>query len=140
MSTQKKPPQKTKIAGLVDHGGERKAEITGAVREVPSVDRGRFDLIPPHALLRLAQHFSAGAVKYGDRNWEKGLPLARFVDSLLRHVNSFMDNDTSEDHMAAILWNAAAYVHTEREIRAGRLPKELACSAPWFHSAPEDPK
>ena len=35
--------------------------------------KGRCDLLPPNALLRLARHFENGSKKYGDRNWEKGI-------------------------------------------------------------------
>jgi hypothetical protein len=106
------------------HGEPVKSFATGAVRS-ESTGKGRFDLIPPYALKRLAQHFENGAAKYQDRNWEKGLPLSRYVDSALRHFNAFMDGDRTEDHMAAIMWNTACYLHTEREILEGRLPGDL---------------
>lgn len=57
-----------------DHGGEKKEFRTGAVREVPK-GKGRFDLLPPYPLMRLAKHYENGATKYAERNWEKGLPL-----------------------------------------------------------------
>lgn len=41
-----------------------------------------------------------------------------------------MDNDRSEDHLAAIMWNIAGYIHTEKKILEGKLPKELY-DVPW---------
>ena len=97
---------------------------TGAVRS-ETAGKGRFDLIPPYALKRLAQHFENGAEKYADRNWERGLPLSRYIDSALRHLNAFMEGDRTEDHLSAVAWNIFCYLHTEREVQEGRLPLDL---------------
>ena len=97
---------------------------TGAARSV-CAGKGRYDLIPAYPMQRLAKHYENGAAKYADRNWEHGLPLSRFADSAERHLNAFKDNDRSEDHLSAILWNIAGYMWTEREIDAGRLPETL---------------
>lgn len=55
----------------------------------------------------------------------KGIALSHYQDSLLRHILAWAEGDTSEDHMGAILWNAAAMDWTEGEIAAGRLPAAL---------------
>lgn len=117
-----------------EEGGTRKVEVTGGVREVIP-GKGRFDLLPPYPILRLAQHYENGAKKYADRNWEKGLPLNRFYESGLRHYFQFMGGDRSEDHLAAILWNIAGYLHTEKKILDGELPKSL-WTVPWGPSIP----
>ncbi len=119
---------------VADDGAPNEAFDTGAVRS-QAEGKGRFDLLPAYAILRLAQHYENGARKYADRNWEKGLPLSRFVDSALRHTFAFMGGDRSEDHLSAILWNISGYIWTENEIRAGRLPETLR-NAPWSDSLP----
>lgn len=108
----------------VQDGGQREVFSTGGQRE-PATGKGRFDLLPPEALIRLAKHYAAGALKYADHNWEKGLPLSRFIDSAFRHLIQFMAGDRSEDHLAAVLWNIAGYVTIEQRIREGKLPAEL---------------
>lgn len=111
-------------------GTEKNQEFsTGAVRSM-TTGKGRFDLIPAYPLKRLAQHYENGAAKYADRNWEKGLPLSRYIDSAERHMNAFKDGDRSEDHLAAILWNVAGYMWTERQIETGALPDSLD-DVPW---------
>lgn len=97
------------------HGGERES----------AAGKGRFDLVPPIPLKRLAQHYENGAKKYAERNWEKGLVLGRFLDSALRHLNEYKDGDRSEDHLAAAAWNVFGFIHTEAMIRRGKLPPEL---------------
>jgi hypothetical protein len=106
--------------------GLRHEHATGALREPRGQGKGRFDLLPWVAITRLAKHYEAGANKYAERNWEKGLPLSSFVDSGIRHLTQWLAGDDGEDHLAAVLWNFAGLLWTEERIRAGRLPGELA--------------
>jgi len=108
----------------VKDSGERQEFETGSKRDTRD-GKGRFDLIPPYALTRLARHYENGAKKYGDRNWEKGQPLARYLDSMIRHAYKFLGGSREEDHLAAVAWNALAYIETENRINQGILPKEL---------------
>jgi hypothetical protein len=104
--------------------GEREHFATGANRDVRH-GKGRFDLISPIALARLAQLYEKGGKKYADRNWEQGIPLCRSLDSALRHINQFLEGRRDEDHLVAAVWNLFAVIHTEEMIRRGHLPPEL---------------
>ena len=97
--------------GLND-SGDRSVFGYGAQRD-RGEEKGRFDLLPASAIARLAKHFQAGAKKYADRNWEKGMPLHMFFDSGLRHVFQYLDGDTSEDHLVAATWNFICAMWTE---------------------------
>lgn len=105
--------------------GAREQWETGSRRDSRE-GKGRFDLISPVALRRLAQLYERGAAKYGDRNWERGQPLSRFLDSAERHLNDYLDGDRSEDHIIACAWNCFAFVHTEEMIKRGHLPGNLS--------------
>jgi hypothetical protein len=96
---------------------------TGATRSA-SAGRGRFDLVPYEAMLSLARRYEMGAINFGDRNWERGQPLSRLLSSMRRHAHQ-IGYDYSEDHVGAVLWNAAAFVTMVERMRAGILPKEL---------------
>lgn len=96
----------------IDDGGTRISYATGAVRE-PSTGKGRFDLITPFGLQRLAIWYELGAQKYSDRNWEKGIPISRCLDSAFRHLAKYMMGKTDEDHLAAAVWNILAMMHFE---------------------------
>lgn len=113
----------------VKDSGERQSFSTGAVRD-KSTGKGRFDLLPAYVLLRDAKHMENGAVKYGDRNWEQGIPLSRFLDSALRHIVYYMEGIRDEDHLAAARWNLAGLIWTEEMVRRGKLPAELH-DLPW---------
>jgi len=105
--------------------GERSEFATGAVRDAMS-GKGLPSLIPPAAIRRLAQRFEDGAAKYGRDNWQKGIPLSRYNDAIIRHTLAAAEGQTDEDHLGAVLWNAAAWIWTLDEIAAGRLPIELS--------------
>lgn len=104
--------------------GAREEFNTGSRRDT-RVGKGRYDLISPIFLRRLALHLENGARKYGERNWEKGQPLMRYLDSAMRHIQKYMMGHRDEDHMTAAAWNLQAFIHTEAMIANGKLGKEL---------------
>ena len=88
---------------LKDSGHRREFE-TGAMRDMQE-GKGRCDLLPACALIRLSKHYEAGANKYSARNWEKGIPISVMLDSGLRHIFKYLDGQTDEDHLVAAAWN-----------------------------------
>lgn len=57
------------------------------------------------AVLEYAIQLENGAIKYGPRNWQKGIPLDRYVDSGIRHYMKHLRGDDDERHDRAALWN-----------------------------------
>lgn len=115
--------------------GERVEFTTGMVRE-PNDGRGRYDLISPIMLKRLAILYERGAKKYtriddngkeisGDRNWEKGGSFSRFLNSAIRHTMQYLEGYRDEDHLIQAIWNLTSVVHLTEMIDRGELPKEL---------------
>lgn len=104
--------------------GNRQSFETGAVRDVPE-GKGRFDLLPYEPLLQWAQWTEGGAKKYGDRNWEKGIPLMRYLDSAFRHLTKLIAGQRDENHEAAVIWNVGSYIQTLKWIEEGVLPSTL---------------
>lgn len=104
--------------------GERDVFQTGARRDTQA-GKPRYDLIPPSALRRVAELYARGAEKYGDRNWQKGIPINRLYASLLRHIYQWAEGDNVEDHLAAVIFNAMAIMWTEEQIEEGNLPVDL---------------
>jgi len=105
---------------VVRDSGERQRFDTGAVRDTQE-GKPRYDLISPLALHRIAMLMMRGAVKYGDRNWEKGMPQDRLLASAMRHLYAWINKpDDGEDHLAAVCFNVMAIMHFEElgEIRS----------------------
>lgn len=108
----------------VQDSGKRQDFGTGSVRDT-NEGKPRYDLISPIANYYKAIHLANGAKKYGSRNWERGQPLSRYIESLERHLEKLKVGLDDEDHSSAIAWNIDAFVHTKFMIEAGELPKEL---------------
>lgn len=95
---------------VIKDSGKRQSFNTGAKRDLDD-DKPRYELIPVSALKRVALLYANGAKKYDADNWKKGMPYRRVYASLLRHAFAFGEHDTTEDHLAAIIFNAMAIVH-----------------------------
>lgn len=104
--------------------GKREQFETGAVRDAAE-DKPRIGLVSPFAMRRLGAWLTLGAKKYDERNWEKGMPFSRVIDSLMRHVAAFQAGETGEDHLAAIMCNAMFLMHYQDMIDIGVLPESL---------------
>ena len=72
-----------------------------------------------HAMLEVAHHFEEGAKKYGDNNWQKGIPVDRYIDSTVRHYLKWLDGWTDEPHDRATLWNLMCCIWTIEHIEEG---------------------
>lgn len=104
--------------------GERKVFNTGAQRDV-SEGKGRYDLISPIAIKRLAIVMEKGAKKYNSRNWELGMPLGKMIDSAKRHIDQFLEGYRDEDHLGQAMFNIMGAIHIEEMVKRDLLPKEL---------------
>lgn len=105
--------------------GERQVFNTGAQRDIQQVEKGRYDLISPIALKRIAIVLAKGACKYSDRNWEKGMPMSRYIDSALRHLSQYIEGKRDEDHLGQAFWNLHSALHMEEQIIRKNLSYEL---------------
>lgn len=56
-------------------------------------------------ILDVSKHFEEGCNKYGERNWEKGIPAHCYIDSAIRHYLKFKRGDVDENHARACVWN-----------------------------------
>lgn len=104
---------------------EPEREFNSGAKRQAAAGKGTPVLFPGDAYLDICKHFEDGAVHYGGRNWEKGLPLSSYIDSLERHIAQEKMGLTDESHDRAIAWNAICYLATKLRIQAGILPKEL---------------
>ena len=124
--------------------GEREYYANGFMRE-PDANKPAFHLLlpkgipyPEQMMTRFAVHMAKGALKYSDRNWERGIgeaELERAKAALLRHVMQYVNDELDEDHASAIWFNVMqieyiTYKLKEQAIEATKLSN---------HSGPTDP-
>lgn len=63
-------------------------------------------------LLEVAKHFEEGAKKYGEYNWQKGIPVKCYIDSAVRHYLKWLRGDKDEPHDRAFCWNIICAIWT----------------------------
>ena len=111
------------VVGMQD-SGRHEAFESGAVRDSDE-GKPRPDLFSAFAMERIGLWMEKGSRKYKPRNWEKGMSYVRVTASLHRHLMKYMQNDRSEDHLAAIAVNASFLMHYDAMIERGVLPASL---------------
>jgi len=84
---------------------------TGAVRS-NEVEDLRYDLITPIGLREVARAYAEGSGKYGDFNWEKGMPVHDLLNHAIAHIYRFLEGDRSEPHLGHAAWNVLAAIHS----------------------------
>ena len=99
--------------GRIKDSGNRTEFGTGAVRDMHQ-GKGRYDLLPWEAVHELALHCEEGALKYGERNCEKGIPIHSLIDSAIRHLSCYLRGMKDEPHLRAALWNIAFAIWMEK--------------------------
>lgn len=97
---------------FIEDSGNRTEFKTGAVRDIHT-GKGRYDLLPWNAIDELAKHCENGALKYGERNCEKGIPTHSLIDSAIRHLSCYMRGQKNEPHLRAAMWNVAMCIEME---------------------------
>lgn len=77
----------------------------------------RYELIPKAAIDRLVTRLTLGADIHGPNNWRGGGPS--FVEQtkrhLVEHVLNYIEGDTTDDHLGAVLCNASFLAHFEAQ-------------------------
>lgn len=79
----------------------------------------RYDLIPLPALIKLAERFTLGAGNHGEKNYQNG-GVEFWQDTknhLAEHLFKYLDGDISDDHLAAILCNAAMLAWFDNKVK-----------------------
>jgi len=99
---------------------DESVETCRELRKEPALrfDEGkvRLDLIPAEILVELGRVYTAGAKKYTDNNWKKGMSFSRCLGALKRHLAKWelgktYDDETGCHELAHVMWNAAALLY-----------------------------
>ena len=97
----------------------------------------RYDLVNPYGHMEMVKVLTAGAQKYEERNWEKGMPWSKVIASLKRHYEAIergedYDKETGELHASHLACNAhflASYYHIypqgDDRIKSFLLPPKI---------------
>lgn len=78
---------------------------------IQTINKGLFPDIPT-LVLEVSKHFEEGAKKYGEYNWQKGIPVKCYIDSAVRHYLKWLRCDQDERHDRAFCWNIICAIWT----------------------------
>lgn len=97
-------------------GGKNKSRIfkSGAKRDANN-SKPYIHNLKGYTRQRFGYHMNMGARKYGDANWEKGMPTKQYLESLDRHLAAYMEGDRSEDHLSAMIFNIQGCMINEQK-------------------------
>lgn len=104
---------------------------SGAVRS-SDAEAFRYDLISPIGLAAVARACQEGAAKYGDFNWERGMPAHDLLNHALRHIYVWLSGDRKEDHLGHAAWGLMGAIHSLEvwpDLNAGSI-REEGCRLP----------
>lgn len=97
----------TSIAKFLETGGENYIHEC-----IAKFSEGVYGNSVCTAILEVSKHFADGAKKYGEHNWEKGIPCHSYVDSAVRHLIKYCRGDSDEPHDRAFVWNLLCLLWT----------------------------
>jgi len=116
---------------MKEQQGDRVKFATGAVRS-GDAEATRYDLVSPIGLEAVARTCAEGAAKYGDWNWESGMPVHDLLNHALRHLYQYLAGDRTEDHLPHAAWGVLAAIHSDKlwpHLNAGTL-RGPGCARP----------
>ena len=93
----------------------RSGNRTSLVKAIKSFSEARYGTLNT-AMLEVSKHYEDGCNKYGERNWQKGIPLHCYIDSGVRHYIKFTRGDDDEPHDRAFLWNMLGAIWTQNHL------------------------
>lgn len=121
---------------MIKDSGNRTKFETGAVRDCKR-GVGRMDLLPWYGIMEVSKHCEEGALKYGEHNVDKGIPLHSLLDSASRHLAKYMVGMDDEDHLRAACWNLLwalnqRMTHPELDDRFSVKQEKPKKKRPWI--------
>lgn len=66
-----------------------------------------------YGMIQVSKHYEEGAKKYGENNWQNGMPCHVYLDSAMRHLMKSIAGMDDEPHIRATCWNLLCYLWTK---------------------------
>jgi ERCC4-related helicase len=95
---------------------------TGAIRDLDDTKEDYIETISWRAFRRYAKYMTGKKSKYGAGNFKKGIPIASYEQSLVRHLDKYLENKYENgklepecDHLSALIFNIFGIMHEENK-------------------------
>jgi hypothetical protein len=93
---------------------------SGAIRDVDNQKEDYIETISWRAFRRYAKYMTEKKTKYGSGNFKKGIPIESYEQSLVRHLDKYLENKYEDgglepecDHLSAMIFNIFGIMHEE---------------------------
>lgn len=99
----------------------------------------RYDLIEPCATRRLAARCGVGAERYGDYNWQKGLPPEDVYNHIIDHLTLYREKmrngeTDGDDDLAGAMWGVMVLMWQQEHPKTVSVEDITAAEAKKYHA------
>jgi hypothetical protein len=93
---------------------------TGAIRDNDSTKPDYIETVSWTAFRKFGEYMTSKKQKYGAGNFKKGIPVESYEQSLVRHLQKYLENkyedgqqEVNEDHLSAMIFNICGILHEQ---------------------------
>ena len=103
---------------------------SGAIRDNDSTKPDFIETVSWTAFRRFGEYMTGKKSRYGSGNFKKGIPVESYEQSLVRHLQKYLENkyeqgvcEVNEDHLSAMVFNVFGIIHEEERLK--KLDKKV---------------
>lgn len=100
---------------IIDYKVNEPREFESGAKRDSNTSKPFVHMLRGYTRQRFGYHLTAGARKYGNANFLKGIPTDAYLESLDRHLAAYMEGDRSEDHLSAIMFGVQGCMLNEQK-------------------------
>ena len=96
---------------------------TGAVRDDDSSKPDFIETVSWTAFRKFGEYMTSKKGRYGSGNFKKGIPIESYEQSLVRHLQKYLENkyeegvqEREEDHLSAMVFNIFGILHEQGRV------------------------
>lgn len=93
---------------------------TGAVRDDDTNKPDFIETVSWTAFRKFGEYMTGKKKRYSAGNFKKGMPIESYEQSLVRHLQKYLENkyedgnqEINEDHLSAMVFNIFGIIHEE---------------------------
>jgi len=97
---------------------------SGAIRDLDNTKPDFIETISWTAFRKFGEYMTSKKQKYGAGNFKKGIPIESYEQSLVRHLQKYLENkyedgqqERDEDHLSAMVFNIFGILHEQGRTR-----------------------
>lgn len=121
IQTEKSEDSSVSDATTDSRGSTHNRKLSSKPRSTSGAAKGRsllrYDLLPVLALAEVALVYGLGAMKYAERNWEKGTAWSDLLSAMHRHIQKWTAGESfdpdGQHHLASVVFHALALMTYE---------------------------